>query len=460
MDVGATLIARLLGWAVGVFKDVEAVGDAIPKGPVLVVANHPNSLLDPLIVFRIAGRRVRPLAKAPLFEQTGVGLVLRALGGLPVYRRQDDPALMDRNEDTFRDGVAALRAGEALQIFPEGTSHSHPSLQPLRTGAARIALRSEAEAGWTLGLVIVPVGLTYLRKTEFRGRAVAHVGEAFPVVAWRDRYETDPVAAARALTEEITRRLEAVTLNFAQADDVELVNTADRLYAREKGWAGWREREPLSERLPRLRVFTETLAWLRAHDPGRHARLERAVRRYHRRLALLHAGDADVPARYTPAAVARYVVREAAVLTLTLPLALVGMIAWALPYHLTRWVLRRMPPLEKDVVATYKLVLSMIAYPIFWAIWSVLALLLGGPGLGVITALALPPLGMLAIYWGTRWDWVLEDTKLFFRVAPDPQRRSRLAGDRKALVGEFDAVRRAMLESRGLPEEEAEGPGS
>jgi 1-acyl-sn-glycerol-3-phosphate acyltransferase len=439
-------LTRLLGWSAGVFKHVERIGGPIPEGPVLVVANHPNSLLDPLVIFRTAGRSTRPMAKAPLFDQPGVGLVLRALGGLPVYRRRDDPALMDRNEDTFRDAIAALHAGQALQIFPEGVSHSEPSLQPLRTGAARIALQAEADADWRLGLRIVPVGLTYSRKTLFRGRTAVAIGEPLSSGDYRAPYEIDPVEAVRTLTGDIARRLEALTLNFAEADDADLIDTAERLYAREKGWSGWRERESLAERLPRLRVFAKALAWLRAHDPARHARLERAVRRHQRRLVLLRAGDADVPPRFTPGAVLEYALRETLLLALTLPLGLLGILLWALPYQITRMALRRFPPPKEDVVATYKLLAAMVLYPLFYAGWTAVAYFFGGALTAGMAAVALLPLGFLAIFWMSRWERVVEDTRLFLKLAPNRRRRDRISAERRQLVAEFDAIRDEMAE--------------
>src|SRR5688572_26296112 len=156
-DVGpvgvlARAITRVTAWLAGVYYEVEHIGASVPDGPVLIVANHPNALLDPLIVFRVAGRPARPLAKAPLFRHPMIGPFLKGLGGLPVYRRQDDPSLMERNQDTFDAAVAALHQGQAVQIYPEGISHSEPSLTPLKTGVARIALLAEERAGWKLGL--------------------------------------------------------------------------------------------------------------------------------------------------------------------------------------------------------------------------------------------------------------------------------------------------------------------
>jgi 1-acyl-sn-glycerol-3-phosphate acyltransferase len=211
------ITTRIIGWAASVFQRIERQGGIVPPGPVLVVANHPNSLLDPLVVFRTAGRPTRPLAKAPLFDQLFVGGMLRVLGGLPVYRKQDDAGQMHRNEQTFDAAIAALRAGHAVQIYPEGISHSEPALVPLRTGAARIAFGAEVRSDWSLGLQLVPIGITYRQKALFRGTALAFIGEPFTIDEYREAYGRDPVAAVQSLTEEIAQRLQDVTLNLSRA---------------------------------------------------------------------------------------------------------------------------------------------------------------------------------------------------------------------------------------------------
>ncbi len=432
-------ITRLAGWAVGIFQKVEQIGGPIPNGPALVVANHPNSLLDPLIVFRVAGRPTRPLAKAPLFQQALLGTLLRALGGLPVYRRQDDPGQTHRNDETFAAAIAALRQGDAIQIYPEGKSHSEPALAPLRTGAARIALAAEAESDWQLGLRIVPIGITYAGKSLFRGRALAMIGEPFAVSAYRDAYAADNVDAVRALTARIGAALEAVTLNLTDQDDRELIETADRLYAREKGWQHWREREELAERLPRLRFFAHGLAWLRAHDPERHERLVRSVRRYQRALTLYGAREGNVPPNYRTGDVLGYVLRQIVTIGLGLPIAALATLLWLPAWYAPRVTLAVTRP-DYETIATYKLATSFFTAPLTIALCAFLAWRTAGVWAAIAALVLVPLLGLVAIAWHERWRRVREDVVVFWRALRHRRGPDRLASLRALLTAEFDAL--------------------
>jgi glycerol-3-phosphate O-acyltransferase/dihydroxyacetone phosphate acyltransferase len=435
----ARAIARATGWAVGAFYDLDQIGPPIPPGPVLVVANHPNALIDPVMVFRVAGRPARPLAKAPLFEHPVIGPLLQGLAGLPVYRRKDDPARMHLNDDTFDAAVAALHRADAVQIFPEGTSHSEPSLAPLRTGAARIALQAESRAGWTLGLRVVPVGLTYARKAMFRSRALAVVGDGFGVADLRETYERDPVEAARVLTERITAALEAVTLNLSTLEDRRLIDIAERLYARGKGTPA-DHRDSLRSRFPRLQQFAVGLARLRAHDPGRHARLAAAGADYGRKAERLGAADSEVPSRYRPRRVAWYVVLQGLSLAIGFPLALLGAALWGVPYLLHRLVLRVLRVTE-DATATYKLLIAIVAFALAYAAWLAIAWVQLGPGLAALAAVLLPALGAFTLRWGLRWERVKTDARVFARVLRHPRDHDSLVDERRRITAEIDAVR-------------------
>ena len=107
--------------AARLYYRLTIAGERVPAaGPVLLVANHANSLIDPILVCAAARRPVRFLAKAPLFSDPKTAWMVRAVGAIPVYRRVDDPTLMRRNTDMFRAAYEVLAHGAALGIFPEG----------------------------------------------------------------------------------------------------------------------------------------------------------------------------------------------------------------------------------------------------------------------------------------------------------------------------------------------------
>ena len=79
------------------YHRVDVVGiERVPTaGPLVIVANHRNALVDPLILIATLPRTLRPMAKAPLFRHPILAPFLRLAGALPVHRRQDpgsDPA--------------------------------------------------------------------------------------------------------------------------------------------------------------------------------------------------------------------------------------------------------------------------------------------------------------------------------------------------------------------------------
>jgi glycerol-3-phosphate O-acyltransferase / dihydroxyacetone phosphate acyltransferase len=123
-------------------------GERIPRGkPLVFVLNHPNGLLDPIVLRVASGRPSRFLAKSTLFGNPLGRLAMSAFGSIPVYRAHESGARSgdaSRNDVSFARCRAELAAGSVLALFPEGVSHSDPEMRPLKTGAARIALSGRA----------------------------------------------------------------------------------------------------------------------------------------------------------------------------------------------------------------------------------------------------------------------------------------------------------------------------
>ncbi|MBZ5733130.1 1-acyl-sn-glycerol-3-phosphate acyltransferase [Nocardioides sp. TRM66260-LWL] len=145
-SVAVPIIKPLL-WAT-VSRDWRE-GLRIPaEGGCVVALNH-NSHVDPLTAAHLVydrGRLPRYLAKSGLFTTPVIGPFMRAAGQIPVERESAAAA------GAFDAAVEAVRAGECVVVYPEGTITRDPDGWPMRgkSGAARIALRT--------GCPVVPVG--------------------------------------------------------------------------------------------------------------------------------------------------------------------------------------------------------------------------------------------------------------------------------------------------------------
>ena len=137
------LAARFWIWFLFREVAVREAGRVPSRGPVLLCVNHPNNLIDSLLVAAALPRKVHYLANASLFRNPILARFLARAGAIPVYRRQDDPDRPDRNVEAFAASRQALAAGHVLAIYPEGTTHAETRVQRIKTGAARIALDYE-----------------------------------------------------------------------------------------------------------------------------------------------------------------------------------------------------------------------------------------------------------------------------------------------------------------------------
>ncbi len=407
--------------AARIYYRLTIAGERVPaSGPALLVANHPNSLIDPLLVCAAARRPVRFLAKAPLFGDFKTGWMVRAVGAIPVYRRMDDPTLMDRNTDMFRAAYAALARGAALGIFPEGQSHSKPSMVALKTGVARIALGTRATH--ETRVPIVPVGLVFRQKEIFRSDALVVVGQPVP---WDDLADrgVDDMEAVRALTERIGAALKQVTLNLERWEDRPLVESAVAIWDAE-----WEAAPDRAARLQRLEVTTRILADLRREPDPKWDALVRDVRAHRRRLARLRLSPRWLGARADLATGLKWAVnRYFLVMPLATLLAISGFLLFFLPYWLTGRVVNRLR-LDVDERSTWKLMLGGGIYAVWLLLLAAAAGVLSGLSAVAAVLVAVPVVGMIGLLIRERWRGAWGDARRFFLLR---SRRDLVAGLRE-----------------------------
>ncbi|MFY1830082.1 1-acyl-sn-glycerol-3-phosphate acyltransferase [Myxococcus fulvus] len=397
-----------------------------PEGPVLFVGNHPNGLIDPGLVFILTRRKVTFLAKAPLFSMPVIGWLLKGLDALPVYRKQDDPTKMGGNEGTLDAAKGALVQGRAITIFPEGKSHSEPGLAELKTGASRIALSAVREGA---PVRIVPVGLTYAEKHVFRSEVLIDVGPAIDATAFQPADAASEQDSVRALTERIAEGLRAVTLNLEQWADLPLIQLAEQLFAFKQGGALDAER---------LRLWARGVQLFRTQEPERFEDVRAQLSSFKRRLDLVHAtGPSDLALVYRPGNVTSFIVKNLLALVLGLPLFVLGLVLFWLPYQVPRAASRKA---ELDVQATVKFLTGFVVMLVWWAALTVTAGVLGGVLLALFTFIAVPPLALFTLYFAERSDVLRRDVDVFFMLGNRARLKALLLADGERLATEVERL--------------------
>ena len=467
-------VVRLL---VGVFFREIAVEGAenVPgdRGGVLV-AWHPNGLIDPALILASSPAQVVFGARHGLLRWPLIGTLMRGLGTVPIYRAQDTPddpdARRAANDKSLGALAAAVVEGKFAALFPEGVSHDAPFLSEVKSGAARLFLRAQADAhaAGAPSPVVVPVGLHYDRKDLWRSDVVvafhapldvsdldaaplaepadgSATGAASPAHVLTDRIEHALVEAVRPTDDWATHRLmhRAYALMRAE-DDVRDGTRAGPATARDRArgfhmvWTGYRARR---ETHP-----AEVEALL--HDVGDYDRLLRA--------SGLTDADLDRNPRVDPLLGVIFGVQLALLAVLLPPILLVGFAVNAVPFVLLNLAARRFAGAEKDT-ATIKILGGVVLYPLAWLVAGVAAGLTAArlhalfPGLpdaplaaGVAAFLLSAVGGALALRWGE----LSRETVRAVRVRLVRERRrdvlARLQVMRTDLYDRFDALRAGL----------------
>jgi len=225
-------LREILRTAVELFYvDIQSTGkQQIPaRGPVIFAANHPNSIMDTVILGSQTDRQISYMAKHGLFKNPIVSFVFDQCGVIPVYR---NPGAEGSNDDSFRRAFEVLEHGGVIGIFPEGQNSMEAEVLDIKTGTARIALGAERLHDYTLGVQVIPVGLNFEDRDEFLSRVLVRFSEPIMVADYADLHREDERAAVRALTAEIQERIRGAATHIQGFRILDLVKDIEEIYGK------------------------------------------------------------------------------------------------------------------------------------------------------------------------------------------------------------------------------------
>jgi 1-acyl-sn-glycerol-3-phosphate acyltransferase len=427
---------RLARWiARRYYPRMEIIGaERIPQtGPVLLCANHSNSLLDAVIVGITARRPVRFMAKATLFDQPIFGTLLRSLGMLPAYRGMDDTRQVRRNLESLDVGASVLIDGQAMGIFPEGMSTDRAHLEKVRSGAARMAF--QALDGGAEEVRIVPIGLSYERKESFRSAVLVRVGEPIQVADLLAEEERNVPKARRSVTRLLEARLKAVAIHL---DEPEWEPWLDDLEVLVPATAAGVPQEPLWRR----KRLADAINYYLEHDRERAESVGSEIFAYSKNVR--SAGlRVDSPVLETSRSViAAKLFWRFLWLTLLFIPALLGTLFHLVPFVVVRALASWMDQPGRVTTATHRLMVGVPIY-LLWYAAAALTLVAYGPSLAWLWLLLAPFAGVLSLFY---WREARGAAFLLYHEVRAIIRRKELQGLRQQLAELRERLLRLSVE--------------
>ncbi|MBF9255296.1 1-acyl-sn-glycerol-3-phosphate acyltransferase [Pontibacter sp. 172403-2] len=384
--------------------------DLMPQqGPLLIVSNHPNTFMDPVVIAAQLKQPVYFIAKSTVFGSSVQNWLLRKMHLIPIHRREDNPEQPVSNEEAFAAIFKALAQQKTLIIFPEGNSFNERRLRKIKTGTARIALSATADTG--LDIQILPVGLNYTAPTRFRSSVFVNVGKPINVADYAEAYKTDGPAAVLALTEEIRQRLEKLTINTPTAEEDELARNIEAIYKEQL----WDEVPPLATTYEKEFLLTKgivrSINYFYRTQPERVAVIRQKLQNYMLQLHRLHLQDTLVGQGRK--SVLWQFLRLTVYLVLGFPAYVFGLLHNYVPYIIPSKIARAVTH-EEEWHAPIMLTAGIFTFPLAYTseVWLLSQVWQPATAAILLYLLSLPLSGFFALhYWSilkhTQGHWTL-----------------------------------------------------
>lgn len=419
-----------------------------PRGPMLVVANHPNTFMDPLIVASMLKPQVYFLANASIFNSPFTRWLFRHLHMIPIQRKNDTNKNKYDNREIFQKCFDFLGEGGTLLIFPEGTSIRSRRLQELKSGTARIALGAEAANDFSLGLKIALIGLNYSQPGSFRSEVYAKVEEPILVSSYKELYLQNENQAIQELTEEIRNRLEKHVVVTSDEEEDRMVKQIETVYKEKLSDQVQLSENEKEQNFLITQGIADAFKHFRSLEPQRLDQFRVKIQQYLNNLERLQLNDEVFQRKPGNRSLFRSGLTSLLYFTLGFPFFVYGLINNYLPYiipsKVAAWVVGKSEVQEYE--APVMMISGIFTFTFFYILQILLLHLLFQNGwVTLIYALNLPLSGFFALFYsgylrstGNRWRLLSLFVKRTDLIA-------QLVAQRKEIIGELEEAKKDYL---------------
>ncbi len=387
------------------------------SGPLIIAVNHPNTLIDPLLIASLLKRKVGFLANASIFINNIVSRIFNYLRVIPVFRKKDvKPGEVQDNSYSFRKCYEFFDQNGVLLIFPEGTSVNELKLRDIKTGTARIALAYESDRNFPGALNINTVTISYSNSLIFRSMVSVIINPSFKVKEYQSLWEKDNTEAIKIFTKGIQKEMEGQITLTDDKDQEKAVLQVQRFYMEYIDPSTSRYIDP-AKSFEFRRKLAEKVRDLQNENPILYNKLAAQFDSFFNQLDNLKITPGFVRSSFLKKNKSIVLMGYIIQLTLLFPFYILGLITNYIPYKIPAWVFNALNP-DVEYRSSIHMITGMIVFPLFYFfniilfreyvsndwIWTILFLL------------SLPFLGFIVMFYWRIMQRFLRVIKFYFNV--------------------------------------------
>jgi len=336
------------------FRKIDVLGaEKLQHGkPAILIANHPASFLDAMVLAVFLGRPIHFYVRGDIFSHPLVYRILTKLHMIPIFSREHGTGNLAKNKATFDRGRKLLSAGNLLLIFPEGFSRQSKQAEPFKKGAARVALQTAFDDGKADHLCIQTVALNYSHH-GFGANLFIRVGDTLELDGYETAYREFPAQAVNKLTADMQVLFEKNVIHVRKGERTETAESVIRMayhdHHKNKEGYFWASRN-----------ICESLADMSDYN---YEVYQEKLLQYHQKLHLHGLDDMS----FSTSAINMN--SNMFFLIAALPFYLLGTIIWWIPGKISKWIADKTVTRIDFYTSVYNGVLGFMGL-IWWLSWQ------------------------------------------------------------------------------------------
>jgi 1-acyl-sn-glycerol-3-phosphate acyltransferase len=329
-------------------------------GGKIIIANHPNTMMDGWIISYITKEPIYFMAKGTFFNSPFKKWLLKGLGLIPINRASESATKGVKNTDSFEACYRLLEEGKTVVIFPEGTSYKEMQLRELKSGTARIALEVAKREKIKSPILVLPIGLVYTEAEAFRSSVLVSVGEAISPEPYLDLFKQNSSKAARGLTDVFTKKLSSLLVNAKSNSYDGLVDRIIALYGKSKMRFNGKNME---KDIDFIKSINSRINDISEKNPRELEFIQLELNEIQMELDKLHISPAFLDRNYRSVMFIRQIIQSILALVLGLPFFIYGIVHNGIPYKFVDFII---PKLIKDIeyYAPVAVLMGLVLYPL------------------------------------------------------------------------------------------------